>query len=122
MYLKKFYLYSAVSIAIFYLLTSLYMYVFQRSFLYLPNINNHLRSTTLNVAAERLEIASAEGRPGPPWHVSVVVYARGLLLLQRQCHVAELAALDSISKAVAACNSEYASSEGQGDAAAYQTR
>ena len=27
-----------------------------------------------------------------------------------------------ISKAVAACNSEYASSEGQADAAAYQTR
>ena len=38
------------------------------------------------------------------------------------CRVAELAALDGISKAVAACNSEYASSEGQGDAAAYQTR
>ena len=67
MYLKKFYLYSAVSIAIFYLLTSLYMYVFQRSFLYLPNINNHLRSTTLNVAAERLEIASAEGIALKSW-------------------------------------------------------
>ena len=37
--------------------------------------------------------------------------------------VVQLAALASISKAVlAACNSEYASSEGQGDAAAYQTR
>ena len=32
--------------------------------------------------------------------------------------VAELAALDGISKAVAACNSVYASSEGQGNAAA----
>ena len=47
---------------------------------------------------------------------------RGVLALQRQCHVAELAALDGIAagRCVAACNSEYASSEGQGDAAAYQ--
>ena len=36
--------------------------------------------------------------------------------------VADLATLDGISKAVAACNSEYASSEGKGDAATYQVR
>ena len=36
--------------------------------------------------------------------------------MQRQRHVAELATLDGISKAVAARNSEYASSDGQDDA------
>ena len=45
-----------------------------------------------------------------------------MLAFHPQCHVAELAALDSIGKAVAACNSEYASSEGHGDAAAYEAQ
>ena len=36
-----------------------------------------------------------------------------MLAFHRQCHVLELAALDGISKAVAACHSGYASSEGQ---------
>ena len=57
-----------------------------------------------------------QDRPLPHQQRSV----RGWLALQRQCHVAELAAHDGISKAVAAFNSEHASSEGQGDAAAYQ--
>ena len=41
---------------------------------------------------------------------------------REQCHKHRNGALDGISKAVGACNSEYASSEGQGDAAAYQAR
>ena len=58
-----------------------------------------------------------QDRPGT-WQQRSV---RSWLAFHRQCHVAELAALDGISKAMHACHSEYARSEGQGDAAAYQT-
>ena len=45
-----------------------------------------------------------------------------LLAFQRQCYVAELAALHGISKAVHACINGHASTsaEGHGDTAAYQ--
>ena len=64
---KKFYLYSFVSVILFYLCICLYMYAFQRSFLYLPHINNHLRVTELNAPAEQVAIPSGNGITLKSW-------------------------------------------------------
>lgn len=67
MNLKKFYFYSIGSIILFYLCICLYMYAFQRSFLYLPHINNHLRVIELNAPAEQVAIPSGSGITLKSW-------------------------------------------------------
>ena len=59
------------------------------------------------------------GRPRDPLHASDT-HHNGWLAFHRQCHGAELAAFDGVSMAGAGLISGHASSEGQGDAAAYQ--
>jgi fermentation-respiration switch protein FrsA (DUF1100 family) len=64
---KKLYWYSAVSVIIFYLSICLYMYAFQRSFLYLPHVNNHLLIKTLNVDAKEVRVPSTDGITLKSW-------------------------------------------------------
>jgi len=64
---KKLYGYSAVIVIIFYLSICLYMYAFQRNFLYLPHVNNHLLIKTLNVDAKEVRVPSTDGITLKSW-------------------------------------------------------
>ncbi|NBZ97498.1 MAG: alpha/beta hydrolase [Proteobacteria bacterium] len=67
MKLRRIFLYFFLSSIILYASVCVYMYVFQRNFLYHPDKNNYLRSEKLNADTKEISVPSTEGIALKAW-------------------------------------------------------
>ena len=67
MKLRQVFLYVFLSLTILYASVCIYMYIFQRNFLYLPEHNNNLRGEKLNLEIKEISVPSTENITLKAW-------------------------------------------------------